>query len=70
MSSEEIEAIKSKIRDAGYQIPLLNNQMGWNLLLNTGVLTGPEIVAITNHIVSSAPAPQPASAGPSTPTPT
>eukprot|EP00981_Chlorochromonas_danica_P006888 scaffold1503_cov150-Ochromonas_danica.AAC.1 len=34
--------------------------MGWNLLLTTGVLTGPEIVAITNHIASSDPAPQPA----------
>eukprot|EP01031_Cornospumella_fuschlensis_P024759 gene24759-29918_t len=50
MSDEEVEAIENKIKNAGCQIPHVTNAAGWNILFTTGVLTGPEIVLITNFM--------------------
>ena len=55
MSSEkciEAEAIKT-VRE----VPLINNQVDWNVLLNSGVISLDEIIAISNHISESTSAP-------------
>ena len=59
MSSEDIEAIKKKITDAGYKkVPRADDDLSWRLLFETKVLTAPEIAEIRDAILSSAPTAQ------------
>ncbi len=59
-TDEEIEAIKAKITHAGYKkVPHINDDFTWKLLLETNVLTGPEISYIRDAILSSVPTSQP-----------
>ena len=51
MSSDITEAIKTKLERAGYQVPLIDDQFSWNLLLTADVLTIQEIIVIRSAIL-------------------
>ncbi len=58
MSSEEIEAIKKKITDRGYEVPHISAEVAWKHLVSEKIITGPEMVKLMNAILSSAPTAQ------------
>jgi hypothetical protein len=47
---DPIEAIKAKILKAVREVPLITNQVGWIRLLNSGIISLDEMIAVTNHI--------------------
>ena len=46
---DPIEAIKAKILKAVREVPLITNQVGWNALLNSGVISLDEMIKIKNN---------------------
>jgi hypothetical protein len=54
MSSIDIEAIKKKITDAGFEIPPIEDNFMWSLLLSEKVLSPQEIGKIRKAILLSA----------------
>jgi hypothetical protein len=55
---DPIEAIKDKILNAVREVPLITNQVGWNALLNSGIISLDEIIAFTNHLSKPTSPPQ------------
>ncbi len=53
-SQDQIDAIRNKITDAGYEVPDVNALVSWTHLKNEDIITGQEMVKIINAMILSA----------------